>query len=47
MVLVGMIPVGEARAATLVAVEEIFRPVVETLEALEILVIRLLVRWRF
>ena len=35
MVLVGMIPVGEAPAARLVAVEEIFLPVVETLEAVE------------
>jgi hypothetical protein len=39
MVLVGMIPLGEAPAATLVAVEEIFLPVVETLEAVEIRVI--------
>jgi len=33
MVLVGIIPLGEAPAATPVAVEEIFLPVVETLEA--------------
>jgi hypothetical protein len=39
MVLVGMIPLREAPAATLVAVEEIFLPVVETLEAVEIRVI--------
>jgi len=36
MVLVGMIPLGKAPATTLVAVEEIFLPVVETLEAVEI-----------
>jgi len=36
MFLVGMIPLGEAPAAALVAVEEIFLPVVETLEAVEI-----------
>ena len=35
----GMIPLREAPAATLVAVEEIFLPVVETLEAVEIRVI--------
>jgi len=35
MVLVSMIPLGEAPAATLVAVEEIFLPVVETVEAVE------------
>jgi len=35
----GMIPLGVAPAATLVAVEEIFRPVVETLEEVEIWVI--------
>jgi len=39
MILVGMIPLGEPPAATLVAVEEIFLPVVETLEAVEIRVI--------
>jgi len=38
-VLVGMIPLEEAPAETLVAVEEIFLPVVETLEAVEIGVI--------
>jgi len=37
--LVGMIPLGEAPAATLVVVEEIFLPVVETREAVEIRVI--------
>jgi len=39
MVLVGMIPLGKAPVEMLVAVEEIFRPVVETLEAVETLVI--------
>jgi len=39
MVLVDMIPLGEAPAATLVAVEEIFLPKVETLEAVELRVI--------
>ena len=39
MVLVVMIPLGEALAATLVAVEEIFLPVVEALEAVETRVI--------
>jgi len=47
MVAVGMIPLGEAPAATLVPVEEIFLPVVETLEAVEIRVIPILVRWQF
>ena len=35
MVLLGMIPLGGAPAPTLVAVEEIFLPVVETLEAVD------------
>jgi len=39
MVSVVMIPLGEAPVATLVAVEEIFLPEVETLEAVEIRVI--------
>jgi len=39
LVFVGMIPLGEAPVATLVAVEEIFLPVVETLEVVEIWVI--------
>ena len=39
MVSVVMIPLGEAPVATLVAVEEIFLPVVETLEAVEIWVL--------
>ena len=39
MVLVSMISLGEAPAATLVAVEEIFLPVVEMLEAVETRVI--------
>jgi len=39
MVLVGMIPLEEAPAVPLVTVEEIFLPVVETLEAVEIRVI--------
>jgi len=39
MVFVGMIPLGEALAATLVAVEEIFLAMVETLEAVETRVI--------
>jgi len=39
MVSVGMIPLGEAPAATRVAVEEIFLSVVETLEAVKTLVI--------
>ena len=39
MVLVGMIPLGEAPAAMLVAVEEIILPVVGTLEAVETWVI--------
>jgi len=38
--LVGMIPIGEALAETLVAVEESLLPVVETLEAVEIPVIQ-------
>ena len=36
MVLVGMIPLGEALVETLVAVEEIFLPMVEKLEGVEI-----------
>jgi len=39
MVLVGMIPLGEAPVAMPEAAEEIFLPVVETLEAVEIQVI--------
>jgi len=39
MVLVGMIPLGEVPVATLVVVEEIFLPVVQTVEAVEIRVI--------
>ena len=39
MVLLVMIPLGEAPAAMLVAVEEIFLGVVETLETVEIQVI--------
>jgi len=39
MVVVGMIPLGEALAATLVAVEEIFLHIGETLEAVETQVI--------
>ena len=39
MFLVGMIPLGQAPAAMLVAVEEIFLPVGEMLEAVEIRVI--------
>jgi len=39
MALVGKIPLGEAPGKTLVGVEEIFLPVVETLEAVEIRVI--------
>ena len=39
MVLVGMIPLGEALAEMLATVEEIFLPVVETLEAVQIRVI--------
>jgi len=39
MALVGMIPLGEAPVATLVAVEEIFLPVVEMLQAVEARVI--------
>jgi len=35
MILVGMIQLGEAPVAMLVAVEEIILPVVETLEAVE------------
>ena len=40
MVLVGMIRLGEAPAAMLVAVEELFHPVVKALEAVEIRVIQ-------
>ena len=39
MVLVGMIPLGEAPAARLVAVEEILLPVVDRLVAVEFRVI--------
>ena len=39
MVLVDIIPLGEAPAATLVAVEEVFLWVVETLEVVETRVI--------
>ena len=39
MILVGMIPLGEAPVATLVAVEQIFLHVVETPEVVEIGVI--------